>query len=51
MIVRKVDFYCGAFLSYLITNKVEPTLFEAGDKSKNLHFTIGQYDYNSILKY
>lgn len=51
MIVRKVDFYCGAFLSYLITNKVEPTLFEAGDKSKILRFTIGQYDYKAFLKY
>lgn len=51
MIVRKVDFYCGAFLSYLITNKVEPTLFEAGDKSKILRFTIGKNDYKAFLKY
>ena len=32
--INKVDYFCGAFLSYLISNGVEPTLFEAGEKNK-----------------
>jgi hypothetical protein len=51
MKINKVDFYCGAFLSYLITNKVEPTLFEAGEKSKILRFSIKETDYKAFLKY
>lgn len=40
--INKVDYFCGAFLSYLISNGVEPTLFEAGEKAKslNLRFVI-----------
>ena len=36
--VNRIAFFCGAFLSYLITNKVEPTLFEATEKSKIVQF-------------
>ena len=32
--VNKVDYYCGSFLSYLIMNKVETTLFSVTEKSK-----------------
>jgi len=49
--VNKVDFYCGAFLSYLITNKVEPTLFDATDKSKVVRFSLKTTDYNIYVKY
>lgn len=49
--VNKVDFYCGAFLSYLITNKVEPTLFNATEKSKVVQFLIKNTDYNVYVKY
>lgn len=49
--VNKVDFYCGAFLSYLITNGVEPTLFDASDKSKIIKFSQKSVDYNVYLKY
>lgn len=32
--INKIDFFSGAFLSYLISNGVkEPTLFEASEKS------------------
>lgn len=49
--INKVDYFCGAFLSYLISNKVEPTLFEAGDKSKIVEFTIRATTYKVFLKY
>lgn len=51
MNINKIDFYCGAFLSYLITNKVEPTLFDATDKSKVIRFSLRSQDYNIYLKY
>ena len=37
--INKIDYFCGAFLSYLISNNVEPTLFDAVDKSKIVNFT------------
>lgn len=49
--VNRIDFFCGAFLSYLITNKVEPTLFEATEKSKIVQFSLRDKDYNVYLKY
>lgn len=49
--INKVDFFCGAFLSYLITNGIEPTLFDAGDKSKVVKFTLRNTDYNAYVKY
>ena len=49
--VNKVDFYCGAFLSYLISNKVEPTLFNANEKSKVVQFLLKNTDYNVYVKY
>lgn len=49
--INKIDFFCGAFLSYLISNGVEPTLFDAGDKSKVVCFTQKNKDYNAYLKY
>lgn len=49
--INKIDYYCGAFISYLISNKVEPTLFDAVDKSKVINFTQKNADYNAYLKY
>lgn len=49
--VNKIDFFCGAFLTYLITNGVEPTLFEATEKSKIVKFSLRDKDYNIYLKY
>ena len=49
--VNKVDFYCGAFLAYLITNGVEPTLFDAAENSKIIGFSQGTTDFNAYLKY
>lgn len=49
--VNKIDFYCGAFLSYLISNKVEPTLFSATEKSKVVQFLLRNTDYNVYVKY
>lgn len=44
--INKVDFFCGAFLSYLVSNGVEPTLFEVTEKSKKIQFTAKSSDYN-----
>jgi len=49
--INKIDYFCGAFLSYLISNNVEPTLFDAVDKSKIVNFTQKNTDYNAYLKY
>lgn len=51
--VNKIDFYCGAFLSYIISNGAnEPTLFEDTEKSsKKLKFTLRDNDYKAYLKY
>ena len=49
--INKVDYFCGAFLSYLISNGVEPTLFEAGEKSKIVEFTIRDSIYKVFCKY
>ena len=49
--INKVDYFCGAFLSYLIANGVEPTLFEAGEKSKVVEFTIRDVVYKVFFKY
>ena len=50
--VNKIDFFCGAFLSYIISNGVkEPTLFEASEKSKVINFSLRNKDYNAYLKY
>lgn len=49
--VNKVDFYCGAFLSYLISNGVEPTLFDVTENSKVIEFTVGKSDYKAYIKY
>lgn len=51
--VNKIDFYCGAFLSYIISNGAnEPTLFEDSEKSsKRLKFSLRNKDYKAYLKY
>ena len=49
--INKIDFYCGAFLSFLVSNGVEPTLFEVGDKSRILEFLLKQTKYKAFLKY
>ena len=49
--VNKIDFYCGAFLSYIISNGAEPTLFDASEKSKFIKFALRDKDYNVYLKY
>ncbi len=48
----KEDFYCGAFLSYLLNNKIVPTLF---DDNNNLNrkiydFTTYKGDYRAYIK-
>ncbi len=48
---NKIDFYCGAFLTYLITNGVEPTLFESTDKSRVVKFSMHGKSYKAFCKY
>lgn len=47
----KANYYCGAFSTYLISNNVEPVLFDAGKNSKAIRFSIGSKDYNAFIKY
>lgn len=49
--VIKIDFFCGAFLSYLISNGITPALFEAGEKSKIVKFSTDAGDYKVYIKY
>lgn len=51
--INKIDFYCGAFLSYIISNNAkEPTLFEETEKSsKRIKFALRNKEYNAYLKY
>lgn len=51
MKVRKTDYYCGAFLSYLISNGVEPMLFDEGKDSKTIRFSVRDKDYKAFVKY
>lgn len=48
----KEDFYCGAFLSYLLNNKIVPALFEDNyDKSRKIYdFTTDKCDYRTYVK-
>ena len=47
----KINYYCGAFLSYLITNGVEPTLFEATVRSQVVKFSLRDKTYKAYVKY
>ncbi len=38
--VNKIDYFSGAFQAYLTSNGVEPTLFDATDKSKVVKFSL-----------
>ena len=49
--INKADYFYGAFLSYLISNGIEPTLFETGDKIRILEFLIRNTTYKAYLKY
>ena len=50
--INKMDYYYGAFIYYLISNKAEqPTLFDSVDNSKIINFTQKNKDYNAYLKY
>lgn len=50
--INKIDFFCGAFLSYIISNGVkEPTLFEASENSKRIEFSVKSKNYNIYIKY
>lgn len=49
--INKIDYFCGAFLSFLVSEKVAPTLFEAGDSSKIIRYTTDNDDYKIYLKY
>jgi len=49
--VKKIDYYCGAFLSYLISNGITPALFEAGEKSRIVKFSNNHYDFKVYIKY
>jgi hypothetical protein len=49
--INKIDYFCGAFLSFLVSEKVAPTLFEAGETSKIVRYSTDNDDYKIYLKY
>ena len=49
--INQIDYYCGAFLTRLIANKIEPMLFEAGENSRIVEFTIRSVTYKVYFKY
>ncbi|NFI54973.1 hypothetical protein FDA48_00990 [Clostridium botulinum] len=48
----KEDFYCGAFLSYLLNNNIVPALFEdKEDQNRKIYdFTTDAGDYRAYVK-
>ena len=51
--INKIDYYCGAFLSYLVSNGAnEPVMFDSGDSnSKGISFAVKYKNYNAYVKY
>jgi hypothetical protein len=49
--INKIDYFCGAFLSFLITNGITPALIETGEKSKIVKFGTDLDDYKVYIKY
>lgn len=53
MKITKEDFYCGAFLSFLLNNGIKPALFEEGvvDNRKIYDFTTDKDDFRVYVKF
>lgn len=53
MKIAKEDFYCGAFLSFLLNNGIKPALFEEGivDNRKIYDFTTDKDDFRVYVKF
>ena len=51
MNIGRTDYFCGAFLAYLVSNRVGPTLFDAGENSKIIRFSSGDKDYKAFVKF
>lgn len=50
-LIKKVDYYCGAFVSYLVSKGNNLTLFEATDNSKIAQFAVASSDFKVYIKY
>lgn len=51
MAIRKIDYYVGALLSYLIKKKITPAIFDSSDFSKIIRFETDKEKYNLFVKY
>lgn len=51
MSIRKVDYYVGALLSYLIKKRITPAIFDSSDESKIIVFETNDDKYNLFVKY
>ena len=49
--VNKIDYYSGAFLSYLNANGTEPTVLGGTEKCKVIRLSVHGKDYKVYLKY
>lgn len=51
--IKKEDFYCGAFLSVLLNNRIVPALFEERiDANRKIYdFTTDKGDFRIYIKY
>lgn len=51
MSIRKIDYYVGAVLSYLIKKRITPAIFDSSDCSKIITFETNEGKYNLFVKY
>lgn len=51
MSIRKIDYYVGALLSYLIKKRITPAIFDSSDYSKIITFETNEGKYNLFVKY
>lgn len=49
--IKKLDYYVGAFVSFLLTHNITPALFEGSNDSKVVTFDTDNGAYNLYVKY
>ena len=51
MKIRKIDFYVGALLSYLINKQITPAIFDSCENAKEIRFDTNNGKFNLFVKY
>lgn len=49
--INKLDYFVGAFVSYVVSKEVAPALFDGTDDSKIVAFATNSDEYTVYLKY